>query len=307
MKPLLTCMAALLLAAPVLADDAKLGPDVVVRQNGVELTFAEIDARMNEIPAKDRDGFIDNPQRIESTLRQLLLIEQLSAQAREKGLDKDAKFIARRDLMEKRLLAEMRMAQIESEAPKADGAALAAEAYLVDPKQFNQPESVTVRHILVSTQGRLEAEARAQAEKLRGELVAGKASFEDMAKQFSEDRGSANRGGLIENIRTGMTEKPFEEAAFSLKQPGELSPIVQTPFGFHIIQLVSRQEAKPLSQDEVVKAYASKYEANARRRYRDDRVAEMQSAPLQADEARVASLRDRYDADTAAAKDDGKQ
>lgn len=307
MKPLLLCLAAALVAAPAIADDAKLPPDVVVRQNGADLTFAEIDARMNEIPAKDRAGFIDSPQRIETLLRQMLLLEQLANQAREQKLDKDPMFQARRDLMEKRLLAEMRMAQLERDAPKPDGEALAAEAYLANPAQFNQLASVTVRHILISTQGRLETEARDQAEKLRAEIASGQASIEDLASKYSEDRGSAHRGGLIENIRPGMTKKAFEDAAFALKNSGDLSDVVQTPYGFHVIQLVSRQEARPMSEEEVVKTQASRYEANARRRYRDDRVAELQSKPLEADEARVASLRNRYDAESAAAKDESKQ
>lgn len=73
----------------------------------------------------------------------------------------------------------------------------------------------------------------------REEIISGKRSFKTMATLHSEDKGSAVNGGLIHASR-GMMVKPFEAAALALK-PGEVSQIVETQYGYHIIKLISRK------------------------------------------------------------------
>lgn len=96
------------------------------------------------------------------------------------------------------------------------------------------------RHILVQPDELLpEAEAMRRLEDIRARILAGSATFEDMARQYSSD-GSASRGGDLGWVYQGDTVPEFERAMNEL-EPGELSPIVRTPFGLHLIQVLARR------------------------------------------------------------------
>lgn len=109
---------------------------------------------------------------------------------------------------------------------------------------------VRVAHILIGTgSGSPEDTLRAYQtiSALLDSLKQG-ADFAEVARRYSEDPGSAAQGGDLGFFGLGRTVKPFEEAAFALKNPGDLSPIVRTQFGYHIIKLLGRK--KPASLEE---------------------------------------------------------
>lgn len=81
---------------------------------------------------------------------------------------------------------------------------------------------------------------RSQLEGIKKEIVAGVISFEDAAGQYSKDPGSAANGGSLGLVGRGVFVKPFEDAAFSL-EVGEMSDIVQTQFGLHLLRLDDRR------------------------------------------------------------------
>jgi peptidyl-prolyl cis-trans isomerase C len=115
---------------------------------------------------------------------------------------------------------------------------------------YNSPKTVTVRHILLLTQDKEEAEKKAVLEKMRQIQKRAQAGedFAELAKEFSEDPGSQEKGGLYESIERGVMVKPFEEAAFNVPV-GEISDIVETRYGYHIIKVEERQmEERPLDQ-----------------------------------------------------------
>ncbi len=104
------------------------------------------------------------------------------------------------------------------------------------------PESIAASHILVMYKGSLrapervvrdKAEARKRAEEALARARAGE-NFAKLVGELSDEPGAASRGGSLGRFRRGMMVKPFEEVAFKLK-PGEISEIVETPFGFHVI------------------------------------------------------------------------
>ena len=102
--------------------------------------------------------------------------------------------------------------------------------------QYDKPEQVRVRHILVES----EAEARFALARLnRGER------FEDLARQLSKDPGSKDQGGDLGFVGKGQLVPEFERAAFSLERPGQVSPVTKTQYGYHLIQFVQRQAAQP--------------------------------------------------------------
>ena len=147
------------------------------------------------------------------------------------------------------------------EAAKAEYDKMAAE----NPGMFKIPESVKASHILVKVEkGADEATkeaARKKIEELRQKILDG-ADFAEVATENS-DCPSGKRGGDLGSFGRGQMVKPFEDAAFS--QPiGEIGPIVETDFGFHIIKVVERKEAGERKFDDV-KADLKKYLDNNRK------------------------------------------
>ena len=121
---------------------------------------------------------------------------------------------------------------------------------------------VTVRHILFITQNKTEAEKKKilkQAEEVLKRARAGE-DFSELARTYSEDPGSKENGGLYENFKRGEMVKPFEDASFTVPI-GDVSDIVETRYGYHIIKVIDRkkndktyEEAKPDLEKNLKKA-----------------------------------------------------
>jgi peptidyl-prolyl cis-trans isomerase D len=117
--------------------------------------------------------------------------------------------------------------------------------YDANRDQFRNDERVHVRHILLTTTGKPQdqiAKIQARAEELLKQVKGG-ADFADLAKKNSEDPGSKDKGGDLGWVVRGQTVPAFEAAAFSLKQ-GDISNVVKTEYGFHIIQGIAKEEAR---------------------------------------------------------------
>ncbi|MFM7140584.1 MAG: SurA N-terminal domain-containing protein [Alphaproteobacteria bacterium] len=125
------------------------------------------------------------------------------------------------------------------------------DAHVAD--RFTQQAEVRARHVLVKVDEGADAATRDAAKKkiegLRKQVQDGVA-FEKVAREHSEDPGTAAQGGELGFFGRGRMVKPFEDAAFSLK-PGQVSEVVETPFGFHLIQVEEVHEEKKKSLDEV--------------------------------------------------------
>jgi peptidyl-prolyl cis-trans isomerase D len=124
--------------------------------------------------------------------------------------------------------------------------------------QYRVAEQAKVSHILIKTplpgpDGKVDekgvAEAQRRAEDLLKQLKAG-AKFEDLARKYSEDPGSAKEGGSLGWIGKGRTVPEFEKAAFSLPK-GQISDLVKSSYGFHIIRVDDRQDAHMKTLEEV--------------------------------------------------------
>ncbi|HZQ24990.1 MAG TPA: peptidyl-prolyl cis-trans isomerase [Terriglobales bacterium] len=124
--------------------------------------------------------------------------------------------------------------------------------------EYRVPEQVKVSHILIKTplpgpDGKVDQkgveEARKKAEDILKQLKAG-AKFEDLAKKYSEDPGSAKENGSLGWIGRGRTVPEFEKVAFSLPK-GQISDVVQSSYGFHIIRVDDKQDAHMKSLAEV--------------------------------------------------------
>lgn len=84
-------------------------------------------------------------------------------------------------------------------------------------------------------------QARAEAEVIRQRILAGEISFEDAARESSDDPGSAAEGGALGWLTRGVTVAEFESAAFALNTPGQISEIIETEYGYHLIKLEEKK------------------------------------------------------------------
>jgi peptidyl-prolyl cis-trans isomerase C len=153
----------------------------------------------------------------------------------------------RRDLV----IAKLLSAEVESKS-KVEPQQI-DEFYKTNPEQFSQGERVRASHILISASKSadpaVKAQARTRAEGILKEVKAGK-DFAALAKQHSEDPGSAVQGGDLGFFTQGQMVGPFNDAAFSLA-PGATSELVETDFGFHIIRVVDKEAGRTVTLDEV--------------------------------------------------------
>jgi peptidyl-prolyl cis-trans isomerase D len=126
--------------------------------------------------------------------------------------------------------------------------------YDQNTKRYTVDEQRRASHILIAAgkdaPAAEKAAAKAKAESLLAQLRKNPADFARLAKENSQDPGSAERGGDLDFFGKGMMVKPFEQAAYKLKQ-GEISDVVQSDFGYHIIQVTGVKPAATKTLDQV--------------------------------------------------------
>jgi peptidyl-prolyl cis-trans isomerase D len=144
------------------------------------------------------------------------------------------------------LLVDTDVMRAKMTVPPAD----VERAYNDNFELYSTPEQIRASHILLKTTGKDEAAVRTRAEGLLKQARAG-ADFAQLATKNSEDEGSAAKGGDLDYFGRGRMVPEFDEGAFALKQPGEISDLIKTQFGFHIIKLVERKPGTTRSLDDV--------------------------------------------------------
>ena len=153
-------------------------------------------------------------------------------------------------------------AQIDYVVLNGDALAAATQPSDADAKQFyddniknfKTDDQIRASHILITVPKNASdadrAKAKAKAEQILAQVRAHPDQFADLAKQNSQDPGSADKGGDLGWFGHGMMVKPFDDAAFALK-PNQISDLVQSDFGYHIIKVTDAKPAGTKSFDEV--------------------------------------------------------
>jgi len=284
----------LLLSATCAAQTAGAPSTVVVKQGDAVVTLADVDAYAQGIPAKDRRGFFDNPNRLESLLTNLLLQKQLAAEARTLGIDKDPESKPQIDLAVETVLAKIRMQKFGADLKIPDLDELAKEEFIAHKEKYQLPASVKVKHVLISTKDRSEDDARALAEKVAGEAKANPAGFDALIDKYSDDPGKVGNHGVITDAASGKYAPEFAQASAALKKPGELSPVVKTSFGFHVIELVERSEVQKRSFEEVKPDIIARLRTEYADKQVKDHTDKIRNQSIDANQELIASLRRRY-------------
>jgi peptidyl-prolyl cis-trans isomerase D len=159
----------------------------------------------------------------------------------------------------------------------------ARQYYTQHLSDYRIPDRVKVAHILFKTAGKTPAEAAAIEKKARDVLneIKGGANFADLAKKYSED-ASASKGGELDWVVRGQTVKEFEDTAFSMK-PGQISDLVKTVYGIHILKLEDKQTAHLQSFGEVKDSIRAELEkqrvADAQEKLADDLLSRLRLRP----------------------------
>ena len=125
--------------------------------------------------------------------------------------------------------------------------------YQQNIQQYEVPDRVHAEHILLTTVGKTDAEVaeiRKQAEDILAQARKKGANFEDLAKKYSEDPGSKTKGGDLGWLVHGQTVPEFDKAVFSTPK-GDISDLVRTQYGFHIIKVIDKETAHTKPFDEV--------------------------------------------------------
>ena len=213
--------------------DDLIGNWLAVRElekRGKAATAAEVDAQIAEI----RSRFASE--------------EELDRSLAERGFDRAR---LRQEISES---ITVRRWVEESVAPSVEvGEEQVRSFFEANRDQMMEPEKVRARHILVAAGEGASAEerqaARGEIEALRSRLEGG-ADFAEIARASSDDKSSGARGGDLGWFYRGQMVPSFDQVAFSLA-PGELSSVVESPFGFHLIQVQERVGETPVEFEQV--------------------------------------------------------
>lgn len=123
--------------------------------------------------------------------------------------------------------------------------------YRENRERYRQQAAREAAHILIEVPGdapeEAAQEARRRAERLRERIVSGDAGFAALAREHSDDAGSAGQGGNLGYLTRGTMVEPFDRALFSLDEPGAVSEPVRTRYGFHLIRLLDVREPETKS------------------------------------------------------------
>ncbi len=244
-----------------------VGNDAVVAKiNNEKITLSEFNERLKDYPALAHAGGNIDLQTKKGFLDNLVVRELLYQDAIKNGMDKDKETASFIEEMKKRVVVERFFKKEVDEKAKVNEEEL-KKYYNEHPEEAKNPVDVRAAHILVKT--------KEEADMIKGKIRSG-AKFEDMAKTYSIDPGSRVKGGDLGFFSKGMMVPEFEETAFKLKK-GEVSDIIQTRFGFHIIKLLDKKEGKTQGFEEVKGDLENKLVAKKRKDMFDSLVAGLKS------------------------------
>jgi parvulin-like peptidyl-prolyl isomerase len=193
-----------------------------------------------------------NPERKVMLIKRIMHQKIMADMARKEGFDQEAEVKEQMKYLLDDFLSKEYILQAVVETVTVTDEEIEAY-YTLNKKEFTDPEQVKARHILIKVPFGASEEAKNKAMKKAGDILGwlkDGEKFETLTEQYSEDPATKKTGGELGYFPRGRMAKPFEKAAFSMK-PGEISQVVETDFGYHIIQVEDRKEAVVMPFEEV--------------------------------------------------------
>ena len=242
----------LLTTAMVQADD-QTGTDqsMLLRAGDVIVTMQDLQQHLLLLPETERAKVLAGPNSIKDFLRRIYQNKHMAMAAEQLKLNDDPLVQAQWAVERQRILAEALREHTRKQIEPPDFAALTREYYAVRRDEFRLPEQFKAAHLLKKVQCACERDKQRQAiESLLVRLQAGE-DFATLAKAESDDVGSAANGGDLGRwLKRQDLVAPFADAVAKL-ETGQLSGVVETSFGFHVIKKLDEQPARSQSFDEV--------------------------------------------------------
>lgn len=217
--------------------------------DGITISTTDVLTDAQRIPAASRSVVLSRPDNVQRIAEGLHVRRALAERASALKLQDSPQLAAELRQASDRILGDAYLRHVAAQQAPSDEALerFARTRYQAESQRFAVPPQTRASHILLPKQGE---DARAKAEQLLAALRGG-ASFEEIARKESIDYASAARGGDLGFFGAGRMVKPFEDAVAALVKPGDLSDIVETQFGYHIVRLDERRDARTLPYDEV--------------------------------------------------------
>lgn len=238
------------------------GSEVLLQgSNGITITMNDVLADLQQrVEPEVHAQVLANEPVLRQIISNLHVFRTLGQRAQQEGMGNDPVIQARLQILQDRVLGTTWLAALDKRSYVEHQAAMAQalSIYKASPERWvEQPEQVRARHILLTDK---DDAARQKAADLLQQLKNG-ADFAELARKESADPGSAARGGDLGAFGRGKMVPEFEQAVFALKEPGDLSEVVESQFGLHIIELQERIPEKILSFAEVSDALVAEVQA----------------------------------------------
>jgi len=210
------------------------------------LRESDLDRILATQPAAVQKRFQEDPQQQAALIKEILVKKSVVLKAKKAGFDRKPEIKEQLGYVFDNYIAQEYLAKVVTAGGTVADKDL-KKYYQEHEKDFLLPEQIKVRHILIASLKEAAPEdrekARTRAEAVLQRLNKGE-DFAKLAIEVSEDQISAPKGGELDPITLGKTNsEEFEKAAFALK-PGQVSGIVATSYGFHIIKMEERQEKR---------------------------------------------------------------
>ena len=214
--------------------------NTLARIKGRKITLEEFQVRITEIPAYYQ-GFLATHSGKMELLNGMIAEAVLIQKAKEEGLHRREEIGRRLKNVEDRILLEAMVQELQKDRIAVSDEEI-KEYWEKNEEEFTSPEQVRISHILVKR--------KSEAKKILNELREG-ANFEKLARKYSIDSITAPRGGDLGYISRGEMIPAFEEAAFALENKNDISQIIETPFGYHLVKLTGKKETKNKTSEEI--------------------------------------------------------
>jgi peptidyl-prolyl cis-trans isomerase C len=239
-------MLSIMVIVTVIAPHGLLAQDkeVLAKIGNKTITVSDLNKVIGFYEPEQRKAIDKNPQIKENILWQMIRSTVVANIAKKKGFDKKPDIRNQQEMMVNNFLAAVYLQKeiIDKITINDDK----ARSYYKDHTEtFKTPEMIRARHILIKVETSATDEekknAKSKAEEVLAKIKKGE-DFSKLASEVSDDPGTKDKGGDLDFFSKGSMVPAFEEVAFSLK-PGEISGIIETEYGYHLIKMEEKKDA----------------------------------------------------------------
>lgn len=214
---------------------------VVVEDSGLVITIDEAQRMVSYVSVAHQEFLAESPENLQEFLIAKMTQKVMANEALTLGLNASMADVEW-DLEESKrsilATAVIEAKRLELTIPDTIED-LAREYYIAHEDDFILEDVIEVSHILLRVDANNDSEKKALAEQILDQIQSGELTFEEGAMQYSEEEATAQSGGILGRFGKGELVSEFEDVAFALKDKDDISDVVKTQFGYHIIKLLS--------------------------------------------------------------------